>query len=339
MKFRKWMWVIPVCLFAALAMPIGSDAQGAPNHQPTSAPLRLTTWLDMAKAHAAQAAQPQAANPLPKLAGTFITFDIPGATLLLAEGINPRGDIVGGYYDSNFVWQNFVLSNGVVRNINPPGAVPFGWAGAYLATENGINPRGDVVGSYSSGSSGYGEAFGFLLSKGTYTSINPPEAGCFGTIPAGINPQGDIVGFYNDNTANCGSHGFLLSNGVYTNIDVPEALGALPGSTTASAINPKGDILGTYFGSDFAFHGFLLSNGVFSAVPEIPFPLGMNPQGDIVGVNPFGGGFLLSHGTVSTIDVPGSMYTFPYGIDPQGNIVGSYIDSSGNYHGFLLTRN
>lgn len=337
MKFRKWMWITPVCLIAALAIPIGSAAQDNPNHQPTSAPLRLTTWVNMAKAHAAQAAQPQAATSLPKLPGTFITFDIPGATFLLPEGINPRGDIVGGYYDSNFVWQNFVLSNGTVRNINPPGAAPFGWAGAWRATENGINPRGDVVGSYSSASSPYGEAFGFLLSKGTYTSINPPEAGCGGTIPAGITPQGVIVGWYFDNTTSCGTHGFLLSNGVYTNIDVPEALGALPGSTQATAINPSGDIVGTYSSSDSPFQGFLLSNGAFSAIPDIPFPSGINPQGDIVGSSACCGLFL-SHGTLSVIDVPGSSYTLPYGIDPQGDIVGAYIDSSGNYHGFLLRR-
>jgi hypothetical protein len=139
-----------------------------------------------------------------------------------------------------------------------------------------------------------------------------------------------------------------LSNGAYTNIDVPEALGAMAGSTQATAISPSGDILGTYTDSAYVGHGFMLSNGAFSAIPDIPapgsytVPLGMNPQGDIVGVylgdNGFQG-FLLSHGTVSGISVPGSADTFAYGIDPKGNIVGYYVDSNFNFHGFLLRRN
>lgn len=100
-------------LFAVFALSMVAQSTSG------RSPLRLTTWVDMAKAHAAQGAQLQPQNQLPILAGTFTTFDIPGATLLSPEGINPRGDIVGGYYDSNSIWQNFVLSNGTVRNINP----------------------------------------------------------------------------------------------------------------------------------------------------------------------------------------------------------------------------
>src|ERR1700730_2389599 len=41
-----------------------------------------------------------------------------------------------------------------------------------------------------------------------------------------------------------------------------------------------------------------------------------------------------------TIDVPAAFgsQTQPYGINPQGDIVGYYSDSSGNTHGFLLSR-
>jgi hypothetical protein len=313
-------------------------------------PPRLKTWVDLMKAQAAQTAQPQAASHLPKATGTFISFDIAGASGLQPEGISPSGDIAGGYYDTSGVWQNFVLRNGTVHNINPPGAAPCCWAGGWLATENGINPQGDVVGAYSNGALAadgtLGPALGFVLSNGKYTSISPPGAGCFGTIPAGINPQGDIVGFYFDSTS-CSVHGFLLSKGIYTNIEVPPSLGALPGSTGASAIDPQGDILGTYSDTSGITHGFLLSHGAFSAIPDIPapgsftYPQGMNPQGDIVGaafVTPCCG-FLISHGTISIVDLPGSSETFPYGINPQGDIVGYYIDNNGNQHGFVLRRN
>jgi probable HAF family extracellular repeat protein len=42
----------------------------------------------------------------------------------------------------------------------------------------------------------------------------------------------------------------------------------------------------------------------------------------------------------TTIDVPAAFgsQTEPYGINPQGDIVGYYSDSSGNTHGFLLSR-
>jgi hypothetical protein len=66
----------------------------------------------------------------------------------------------------------------------------------------------------------------------------------------------------------------------------------------------------------------------------------MNPQGDIVG-GTFGTpacGFLLSHGTVTTINVPGFSCALPYGINSVGDIVGLYFDNSGNTHGFLLKK-
>jgi hypothetical protein len=52
--------------------------------------------------------------------------------------------------------------------------------------------------------------------------------------------------------------------------------------------------------------------------------------------------FLLSKGTFANIDVdlpgaaPGS--TIPNGINPEGDIVGSYNDTVGNFHGFLLSK-
>jgi hypothetical protein len=156
------------------------------------------------------------------------------------------------------------------------------------------------------------------------------------------------VGGYTDSSGV--SHGFLLSKGSYINIDVPASIGAAPGSTGATDINPQGDILGTYADSSGIVHSFLLSKGTYAAIPDVPMPgattymLGMNPQGDIVGWSCCGtpGGFLLGHGTVTTLDVPqscGSLCTLPYGINAQGDIVGTYIDNSGNQHGFLLKRN
>jgi hypothetical protein len=363
----KWVWIIAGCLLAALAMPICMAAQDATAQKlygsqagAASAriqsdcsgrpglPLRLPKLPPRfanslcRSLEGAKAARPSRDVPANDSYGTFITIDAPGdvyGTTVL-QGINPRGDIVGGYVDSNNIWQTFVLSGGTFRNITPHDAVAGGFAGLIFATQMGINPQGDIVSVYVNGTRDY-TTLGFLLSKGQYTPIDPPgvnDACAGGTMPAGINPRGDIVGSY-PSGPDCFGHGFLLSHGVYTNVDVPGAIG-----TTPAAINPKGDILGEYYESD-AQHGFLLSKGTFTTI-DVPgsifdFFFGMNPQGDMVGaeccVTPTAG-FLLSHGTLTAVDAPGSVLTFPYGIDPQGNIVGQYYDADFKSHGFVLVK-
>jgi hypothetical protein len=74
-------------------------------------------------------------------------------------------------------------------------------------------------------------------------------------------------------------------------------------------------------------------------------PLGINPQGDIVGSYIDSGfnfrGFLVSKGRFTNIDVPAAFgtQTQAAGINPQGDIVGTYSEgSSGISHGFLLTK-
>jgi probable HAF family extracellular repeat protein len=299
-------------------------------------------WAELVKARASQQAQPQAPAAGPKTTGTYITIDHPGSCgYSVLEGINSRGDIIGFYlgcgqpYPQN--GHNFVFSNGTFTDINPPDCFP---DGSFLLTEMGINEPGDVVGTCVDSGGVY---HGFLLSKGGYTSINPPGASVY-MEAAGINPSGDIVGWYSDNTG--ASHGFLFSKGSYTNIDVPISLGAVPGSTVATAINPQGDIVGTYSDTSGITHGYLLSHSSFSSFDlpgvDFPYPFGISVQGNIVGWACCGpGGYLLSNGAVTVIDFPGagSLNTIAYGINPQGDIVGTYLDSSFNNHGFLLTKN
>lgn len=72
---------------------------------------------------------------------------------------------------------------------------------------------------------------------------------------------------------------------------------------------------------------------------------GMNPRGDMAGYYVAPGapsrGFLLSQGTYSTIQVPGSTSTTAWGINARGEIVGDYWDIIGGVaaeHGFLLSQ-
>src|SRR5437773_1297597 len=97
----------------------------------------------------------------------------------------------------------------------------------------GINPRGDIVGVYTSA----GHDHGFLLSGGSFTTIDFPGA-TTSTEVSKISPRGDIVGDYtlaNSTTI----HGFLLSGGSFTTIDFPGAI-----RTDPFGINARGDIVG-----------------------------------------------------------------------------------------------
>jgi hypothetical protein len=71
-----------------------------------------------------------------------------------------------------------------------------------------INGSSQIVGNYFNNTGSHG----FLLSAGTYTTIDDPSATA-GTRAQGINDMGQIVGTYFNAT---GSHGFLLSAGTYS---------------------------------------------------------------------------------------------------------------------------
>jgi uncharacterized membrane protein len=93
-------------------------------------------------------------------------------------------------YDAgSFTTHGFLLSNGKFTTIDAPGAQP----GFEFTVASGINPRGDIVGTYIDSSF---NSHGFLLSNGVFTTIDVP--GAVETVAFGINAQGEIVGIYFD---------------------------------------------------------------------------------------------------------------------------------------------
>src|SRR5262245_11772679 len=78
----------------------------------------------------------------------------------------------------------------------------------------GINDAGQIVGVYRAANVFHG----FLLSGGTYTTVDDPSASGtgLGTFAQGINDAGQIVGHYDDGRT---ERGFLLSGGTYSTID------------------------------------------------------------------------------------------------------------------------
>jgi hypothetical protein len=99
------------------------------------------------------------------------------------------------------VFHGFLLAGDEFSTIDVPGA-----AGSFLL---GINPRGDIVGSYCTAlpcSISLIRNHGFLLSKGQFVTFDFPGAQY--TRAFAINPRGDIAGAYRE--TNGRTHAFLI---------------------------------------------------------------------------------------------------------------------------------
>jgi probable HAF family extracellular repeat protein len=249
--------------------------------------------------------------------GAFSTFAAPGDVIeTIFSDLNNRGDIIGAYVRSDLTGQGFLLDDGVLTPIDPPGA---------LATfPLHINAKGQIVGIYSDVNETYpivAPQRGFLLSDGAYTTIDVP--GSSSTVAFGINNRGQIVGAFD---ADGQPRGFLLDDGVFTTIDIAGSRG-----TIATGINARGQIVGVYLDA-VNIHGFLLDRGACTTI-DFPGAQGgtqpndINDRGQIVGQYEDGGavhGFLLDRDAFTTIDAPGApVATQVIGINDRGEMVGA----------------
>ena len=264
--------------------------------------------------------------PLPAAAQAhFMAIDYPGADATYAFGINPQGDIVGGFDDSSG-YHGFVLRNGNFTSIDYPGAT---WTEA-----DGISPEGDIVGLYGLGDN---TTHGFLLRDGILANIDVPDQP--NTMPIKISPNGTIVGCYHVSTPDGATildtmHGFTRDEtGTVTSYPLAR--------TMHNGVNPSGDIAGIYFDPTGPVYSYAIRNGVMTtfAVPGSVTTRAwdISATGAIVGWhrNATGfHGFLLRGGVFRPIDVPGASQTRAFGINPGGQIVGYFTDSTGT-HGFL----
>lgn len=239
------------------------------------------------------------------------------------------------------VFGALVLFVGTIHADPPFHFTSIDYPGAVLTNAQGINPGGDIVGTYIDPS---GNQHGFLLSNGNFSSIDFPGATV--TFARGISPDGDIVGSY---SAAVGTqppptiHGFLLSQGNYSEVQFPGHLG-----TIAQRIMPNGDILGCLHDTDLmkTMYGFMRTAAGYTSVPGIQASMnnGATPDGNhVVGLytdmmTGLTHGYTIDYGTFAPFDVPGSNLTNAWDINPQGQIVGAFRDTTGNVHGFLESR-
>jgi probable HAF family extracellular repeat protein len=227
---------------------------------------------------------------------------------------------------------------------------------AIFTAAEGINPGGDIVGTYKDAG---GHQHGFLLSNGQFSTIDVPNA--VATIATGINPAGDIVGRYTAprySTAECtasGSpaciHGFLYSQGTFSTLTFPGHPGAF-----AQRIAPDGniygclhdyDLMGSMFGAAWTRFGdiSLVAGGGELADPGKAVPASMNngatpDRNTIVGhftdmTTNLVHGFVVQSGSFQVYDVPDSTLTQIWDINPGQQFVGTYVDKTGKRHGFL----
>ncbi len=212
-----------------------------------------------------------------KSRGEFNSIDFPGASYTEANGISPRGDVIGDYAGTltgSGPHHGFVLSReGTFTTIDYPAATStFAW---------GMNSRGDILGSYTFADN---VNHNFVMIANQFSAIGQfitlddvPGATVTGVIAI---TGGDIVGVYE--SADKLFHGYLLSDGQITTVDGPGS----PTYTNATGINSRGEMVGRYIVGGVT-HAYLLSGGQMNTIdyPGATFTgaTGISTNGDIIG--------------------------------------------------------
>jgi uncharacterized membrane protein len=237
--------------------------------------------------------------------GTVTTVDPPFGIkgTSAAYGINPQGDIVGLYADDGTVAGGDARrTRGYLRDAAGNfHRIDFPGAENTLAIK--ISPSGQVVGCYHHQDKDWDVAGGGTMHGYLYQSSGYQSLPVTGTMHNGIVRDGGlIVGVVWPTQSE--SHAYKVENGVYTLLDLPSSVA----SSFAWDVNPSGEIVGYFLDGSNRNHGFLLNRKGFTQIDypgkDVVFTraVGINPQGDIVGVytNVDSQGMSHTHGFVAS---------------------------------------
>ena len=210
----------------------------------------------------------------------------------------------------------------------------------------GINSHNVIAGYFGSGATGHPNK-GYLLNpphgQGNYVNENFP--GSAQTQVTGIDNLGNTSGFWV--TANGTNHGFVEWNGVFASYNDP-LTPHVPGSVNQLlGINNAGNAVGFYNDAKGHSHAYELNQATGQFTPiHVPgvstVATGINNVGDVVGIATDA-----AHNTSNWLKIgsmtiafqfPGGSDTQALGINGKNQIVGSYLDSKGVMHGFVLTN-
>jgi hypothetical protein len=208
----------------------------------------------------------------------------------------------------------------------------------------GINTHNTISGYFGSGAAGHpnqGYTIAPPYGQANYTSENFP--GSVQTQVVGLNNKGDTVGFWANSAGS--NFGFVEWNGSFTSYRDPLTSNTTPSMNQLLGINDSGIAVGFYVRGGVAYPDELnQATGVFTTIKHVgigknSFATGINDAGDIVGYT-MGTtstyGWLLKGGHVTTFQFPGSLPTLAFGINKNDTVVGSFTDSAGDTHGFVL---
>ena len=210
----------------------------------------------------------------------------------------------------------------------------------------GINSHNVISGYFGSGATGHPNK-GYLINapygQANYVNENFPNSAQ--TQVVGLNNLGDTTGFWVD--ANGTNHGFVEWNGVFESFNNPKTP-AMKGSVNQLlGINNNGVAVGFYNDAKGNAHAYEVNQAtsVYTAI-TIPGAVsatatGINNNGDIAGfatdASKVTSSWLLHAGHLTTYQFPGGNTTEAFGVNDKDQIVGSYLDGSGNMHGFVLS--
>ena len=279
----------------------------------------------------------------------FATVDNNGdPTFNQLLGINNH-NLIAGYFGSGAEGhpnQGYLLFGAARHTYFAPENVP----GAVQTQVTGLNDRGITVGFWSDMNNAdlANDNFGFYSRDGRlFTSVNFPTTD--NATPAvnqllGVNDRNRAVGFYVDSMGN--SHGYTYDIGDrdFNPVTVPGAV-----STTAAAINNRGDIAGFETDGGGAVHAFLL--GGRGGLTTLDYPgasmtqaFGVNNRDEVVGDYQVGSGDTATmHGFTwspwrgfASVDDPNGVGTTTInGVNDHGDLVGFYTDGAGNTDGMV----
>ena len=200
---------------------------------------------------------------------------------------------------------------------------------------------------------------------GTFTTFEAPDAGTTaleGTGGLAINASGEIAGVYSNQVGVY--RGFVrATDGTITEFDaVPYTTLKAGQGTIPVSINSAGDIAGTYIDTNNVNHGFMraadgtitvfLAGQLATSRSQGTVAMSINDLGQVAGFylaqdskgfpGPFDGFVRAADGTITTFSAPDSSASYAagtqvYSINASGDISGSYVDSSNDRHGFVLT--
>jgi len=235
----------------------------------------------------------------------------------------------------NSMISSMAMTSGTYSGVFEPIEVP----GAIGTRAFGINPRGDIVGSFTDAAGTHG----YVLRKGVFTQIDYPGATTATTEAWGINARGDVIGRYTRKGVP-GIRGFLLEHGRFTDISIDNHLVTLP-----TKIGASGEIVGCFHETSglVDMYGYVQRG---DDVSVFRLPSSVAPTGSAAmhnGVVPGGGlivgltfpapgrsrGYVIDGDTLTYLDGPGSTFTQAWDVNPSGVVVGQY-DASGRTHGF-----